>query len=447
MLFFFQSLFKETIERHPIIVLKDVKLAHLKALLQFVYRGTVNVPQDALEPIMNIAQSLNIKGLSDGVVNIEKVEQPEDEHPMSLIHPKISNNNNHSTTSTTSENKSIRSFTNLYNNGPTSVNNVLSSALNVPSALSHLSLPQLASLPPNIASSLASTLSNALPQSIASFIPPRDISSRGNESPQNKRRRKHRRKSGEVLDSGDSDGRSSGSPGDSASNLHFPKIPATITPVGLHRQHIPTFPNNSLPQQQPRDLSMHSLHNSSSNFDRSLQESLEQRERSHSFMNTSNIPGLLLHSPLENHKIQEKPENLERRPLQVVKQEKSSSKTESALEESNYRRSESPNCDKSSPATSGNRSDGSSGTTKPSPKFGSDPESLVSPAKALLSQSQSRLDETSSDNHYSDEEREDNGMHQESAVEGLSGLTPGPSTSSRPQSEEAPSTPSKCKDI
>ncbi|MCL4154939.1 UNVERIFIED_CONTAM: hypothetical protein GTU68_010918 [Idotea baltica] len=435
---YFQSIFKETLERNPIIVLKDVKIDHIKALMEFMYRGSVNVPQEALEPIMKMAQTLNIKGLADGVVDIEKLEENEEhEKPMSLIHPKIANRqyappphppNNDS--------KLNRHLSSIYNTPSTSVHSVLSTALTMPSALSltsSLSLPQLASLPPNLASSLASTLSSAIPQS---FLPPKEMPVRdGGESPLQKRRKRHRRRSGETIDSGDSDCRSSGSPGDSSvPSLHLPRIPATITPIGLHRNHLQQYHQNNS-QMQPSDLTVNSSHlyhqhHHNNHHDRPPLNS-PHRERPH---NIKPPPGLLPHHPFDNHhhqKPQEEPENLEHRP----KDSKEDVKPQIPPEES--RKSMTPPPSSTPP---GRRSAPPARQSPPKCLSDpSDPESLVSPRK-----SQTRLDETSSDNnHYSDEERDEgsNG-HRESANERLSNSTPGPSTS-RPQSEEAPHTPSK----
>lgn len=432
---------------------------------------------------MKMAEALNIKGLADGVVDVEKVE-PDDNTPMSLIHPKIANSHYdppHPPPPSSSDSKvSSRGrapLSHLYNPPSTSVHSVLSTALTMPSALSltsPLSLPHLASLPPNLASSLASTLSNAIPQSIASFISPRDLTAPdGSESPLHKRPRKSRRRSGETIDSGDSDGRSSGSPGDSVQSLHLPRIPATITPIGLHRQHLQQqqqqqqyHHNSTHSQQQPRDLSIHSSQNhsassySSGSHERSSLES-PHRERFHAKHPPPNLPGLLLHPPLENHHKppQDEPENLERRPsshppplsLKHDPQDRVTPKPESSVASSedisHSRRSESPRGDKSSPLTSGRRSDEErSGAPRQSPKGGgSDPESLLSPSKSVQPSSHGgRLDETSSDNnHESDDDREDNANgHRDPKSDRLSDSTPGPSTS-RPHSHEAPQTPSK----
>ena len=53
------------LNRNPIIFLKDVKYSELKALVQYMYRGEVNISQDELPSLLSVAQSLKIRGLAD----------------------------------------------------------------------------------------------------------------------------------------------------------------------------------------------------------------------------------------------------------------------------------------------------------------------------------------------------------------------------------------------
>ncbi|EFN82654.1 uncharacterized protein LOC105184928 [Harpegnathos saltator] len=60
---YFQSLFSELQCGHPIVVLKDVKLSEIKAILEYMYRGEVNVAQEHLGSLLKIAGVLKVKGL------------------------------------------------------------------------------------------------------------------------------------------------------------------------------------------------------------------------------------------------------------------------------------------------------------------------------------------------------------------------------------------------
>lgn len=46
-------------------ILKDVKFKELKAMMDYMYRGEVNISQDQLTALLKAAESLQIKGLSD----------------------------------------------------------------------------------------------------------------------------------------------------------------------------------------------------------------------------------------------------------------------------------------------------------------------------------------------------------------------------------------------
>ncbi|XP_049794879.1 longitudinals lacking protein, isoforms N/O/W/X/Y-like [Schistocerca nitens] len=61
---YFEELFSENYEKHPIIILHDVKYAAIKALLDFMYRGKVNVPQEELSGVLKLSESLQVRGLS-----------------------------------------------------------------------------------------------------------------------------------------------------------------------------------------------------------------------------------------------------------------------------------------------------------------------------------------------------------------------------------------------
>lgn len=60
-----QSLLSRHFDKHPILILKDVKFQELKAMMDYMYRGEVNISQDQLGALLKAAESLQIKGLSD----------------------------------------------------------------------------------------------------------------------------------------------------------------------------------------------------------------------------------------------------------------------------------------------------------------------------------------------------------------------------------------------
>jgi Cys2His2 zinc finger developmental/cell cycle regulator len=62
---YFQALFVNHEEKHPIVILKDVPYADMKSLLDFMYRGEVSVDQERLTAFLRVAESLRIKGLTE----------------------------------------------------------------------------------------------------------------------------------------------------------------------------------------------------------------------------------------------------------------------------------------------------------------------------------------------------------------------------------------------
>lgn len=61
---YFESLFSQHYEKHPIVILPDVKFQVLEALIEFMYSGEAKVPEDELCTILKLAETLQIKGLS-----------------------------------------------------------------------------------------------------------------------------------------------------------------------------------------------------------------------------------------------------------------------------------------------------------------------------------------------------------------------------------------------
>ncbi|XP_058128746.1 protein tramtrack, beta isoform [Anopheles ziemanni] len=71
---YFQQLFVNHPERHPIVILRDIPYKDMKCLLDFMYRGEVSVDQDRLAAFLRVAESLKIKGLTE--VNDDKPNGP-----------------------------------------------------------------------------------------------------------------------------------------------------------------------------------------------------------------------------------------------------------------------------------------------------------------------------------------------------------------------------------
>lgn len=104
---YFQELFSSLSCKHPVVVLKDVKYAEIKAILEYMYRGEVMVLQEEISGLVKVAQALKVKGLSeDQRINERGLNiSSRDEEMMQDSPPSIS-------TSTSNVNSSVHSSSN-----------------------------------------------------------------------------------------------------------------------------------------------------------------------------------------------------------------------------------------------------------------------------------------------------------------------------------------------
>lgn len=73
---YFEALLSRHYDKHPILILKDVKFQELKAMMDYMYRGEVNISQDQLGALLKAAESLQIKGLSDNKKDEPPAKRP-----------------------------------------------------------------------------------------------------------------------------------------------------------------------------------------------------------------------------------------------------------------------------------------------------------------------------------------------------------------------------------
>nr|CAD7567483.1 unnamed protein product [Timema californicum] len=195
---YFELLLSLHYEKHPIIILKDVKFQELKAMMDYMYRGEVNISQDQLGALLKAAESLQIKGLSDSGGGGTEKEPPEKKPDIRKHAPPVSRTPvvSHNSGLTIEQKRSISS-----------------------------SQPPIVELPAD----------SPPPPSL-----PRGISSReGSSSPVPRKRKKHRRRSSggddgsmssAIHESHDTTSNSSELPPQSVPSTSV-SLPASITPI------------------------------------------------------------------------------------------------------------------------------------------------------------------------------------------------------------------------
>jgi len=67
---FFQTILKRNPHPHPLLYLKSMGIEEMKALLDFMYHGEVNVAEDKLATFLSAADELQVKGLTEGAGGI-----------------------------------------------------------------------------------------------------------------------------------------------------------------------------------------------------------------------------------------------------------------------------------------------------------------------------------------------------------------------------------------
>ncbi|XP_077288167.1 sex determination protein fruitless isoform X5 [Arctopsyche grandis] len=72
---YFESIFLQNNHPHPIIFLKDVCFSIMKSLLDFMYKGEVNVGQNMLPMFLKTAESLQVRGLTENNTFNPKMEE------------------------------------------------------------------------------------------------------------------------------------------------------------------------------------------------------------------------------------------------------------------------------------------------------------------------------------------------------------------------------------
>lgn len=61
---YFQEIFTATPCSHPVIIMKDVPLKDLRKILEFMYKGEINVSKQEIASLLIVAEALHVRGLA-----------------------------------------------------------------------------------------------------------------------------------------------------------------------------------------------------------------------------------------------------------------------------------------------------------------------------------------------------------------------------------------------
>lgn len=70
---YFEQILSESPTEHPIIILKDVPYWQMQALLHFIYKGELNTDETKLSQLVELARSLQIKGIGEFGTVVDEV--------------------------------------------------------------------------------------------------------------------------------------------------------------------------------------------------------------------------------------------------------------------------------------------------------------------------------------------------------------------------------------
>lgn len=84
---FFETLFAQNPCQHPVVIMSQTREADLRTLLEFMYRGEVNVAQDQLPALLRAAELLQVRGLAE-VAGAEDEGPPPQPQPPSRGAPR-----------------------------------------------------------------------------------------------------------------------------------------------------------------------------------------------------------------------------------------------------------------------------------------------------------------------------------------------------------------------
>lgn len=60
---YFDSIFRENPCEHPVVILRGISLREIQLIIEYMYVGSVDIPEDELTKLLEVANELHVKGL------------------------------------------------------------------------------------------------------------------------------------------------------------------------------------------------------------------------------------------------------------------------------------------------------------------------------------------------------------------------------------------------
>ncbi|XP_067010622.2 protein tramtrack, beta isoform isoform X2 [Anabrus simplex] len=71
---YFECIFRENPCKHPVLILKGISVREMQALLMFMYKGSVDIPEDDLSSLVSTASEFKVKGFAFGGSNTANLQ-------------------------------------------------------------------------------------------------------------------------------------------------------------------------------------------------------------------------------------------------------------------------------------------------------------------------------------------------------------------------------------
>ncbi|XP_037091744.1 uncharacterized protein LOC119111954 [Pollicipes pollicipes] len=78
---YFEHLFTMHPDKAPLVILKDIKYEDIKAIVEFMYQGEINISQEQLPSLIRTAETLKVKGLAEVSTGSEGQQAPAAQGP------------------------------------------------------------------------------------------------------------------------------------------------------------------------------------------------------------------------------------------------------------------------------------------------------------------------------------------------------------------------------